>query len=123
MSQALYTYTYTYTPPHATDGNDVPAGLVGYLDSHDLLTGTQTVRLSTVDPDGWPHAALLSAGDAVMLPAGRLRSLAHDGSLRHRLGRAGNAPWYGYTLSDHDFVFEPEPAGVLSSHDPRQLKP
>ncbi|MBV9328955.1 MAG: pyridoxamine 5'-phosphate oxidase family protein [Chloroflexi bacterium] len=69
MSQALY----AYTPPRAADGTDVPAGLVSYLNGHDLLAKTQAVRLSTVDPDGWPHAALLSAGDAVMLPGGRLR--------------------------------------------------
>ena len=36
-----------------------------YLDGQDLLGKTQALRLSTVDADGWPHASLLSAGDAV----------------------------------------------------------
>ena len=44
-----------------------------YLDGTELLTKTQALRLSTVDADGWPHAALLSAGDMVMMPSGRIR--------------------------------------------------
>jgi hypothetical protein len=41
--------------------------VAGYLDGEDLLAKTQAVRLSTVDADGWPRAALLSAGDTLML--------------------------------------------------------
>jgi len=69
MTQAQH----TYTPPRTTAGNDVPAGVAGYLDGEDLLAKTQALRLSTVDADGWPRAALLSAGDALLLPDGRLR--------------------------------------------------
>src|SRR5271169_1920831 len=40
--------------------------------------------------------------------------------LRHKLGRAGDAPWYRYTFADSDFVAEaPPPKAALSRHDPR----
>lgn len=50
------------------------------------------LRLSTVDADGWPHAALLNAGEILALPGGRIRlaifpktaaaaNLARDGRL------------------------------------------
>ena len=58
---------HTYTPPDTTAGDHVPAAVAGYLDGEDLLAKTQAVRLSTVDADGWPRAALLSAGDTLML--------------------------------------------------------
>jgi 4-hydroxy-3-polyprenylbenzoate decarboxylase len=29
------------------------------------------------------------------------------GNLRHKLGRAGDSPWYRYTFCDHDFAYEP----------------
>jgi len=91
---------HMYTPPRTTAGNDVPAGLAGYLDGEDLLAKTQALRLSTVDADGWPRAALLSAGDALLLPDGRLRfaifadsgtaaNLARDGRLTVSLSLDG----------------------------------
>ena len=56
-----------YTPPQVVSGIDVPAGVLNYLNGEDLLSKTQALRLSTVDPDGWPKAALLSAGDVLAL--------------------------------------------------------
>jgi 2,5-furandicarboxylate decarboxylase 1 len=41
------------------------------------------------------------------------------GSLRHRLGRAGDKPWFRYTFADHDFAFEHEPPATVSNFDPR----
>ena len=64
---------HTYTPPDTTAGDHVPAAVAGYLDGEDLLAKTQAVRLSTVDADGWPRAALLSAGETLMLAGGRFR--------------------------------------------------
>jgi hypothetical protein len=64
---------HTYSRPQASDGNAVPAELARYLDGTDLLAKTQAIRLSTVDQEGWPHASLLSAGDMVALPSGRIR--------------------------------------------------
>jgi 2,5-furandicarboxylate decarboxylase 1 len=40
-------------------------------------------------------------------------------TLRHKLGRAGNSPWFGYTFSDHDFAYEPEPPQRQANFDPR----
>jgi pyridoxamine 5'-phosphate oxidase-like protein len=62
-----------YTPPRMISANDIPAGVLSFLNGEDLLSKTQALRLSTVDPEGWPHAALLSAGDVLALPNRRLR--------------------------------------------------
>jgi hypothetical protein len=51
----------------------MPKAVERYLDGTDLLAKTQALRLSTIDADGWPHAALLSAGDMLALPSGRIR--------------------------------------------------
>lgn len=64
---------HVYTPPRTLSANEVPAGVLSYLNGEDLLSKTQALRLSTVDADGWPRAALLSAGDVLALPDGRLR--------------------------------------------------
>jgi 2,5-furandicarboxylate decarboxylase 1 len=40
-------------------------------------------------------------------------------SLRHKLGRAGDSPWFRYTFSDRDFAFEPAPSVRQSNFDPR----
>jgi hypothetical protein len=69
MSEAKH----VYTPPHTVTANAVPTEVVRYLAGTDLLTKTQALRLSTVDSAGWPHAALLSAGDMVVLSSERIR--------------------------------------------------
>jgi hypothetical protein len=62
-----------YTPPQVISGSAVPADVLNYLNGEDLLSKTQALRLSTVDPDGWPKAALLSAGEVVAISDRRLR--------------------------------------------------
>ena len=64
---------HVYMPPRIAATNAVPAEVARYLDGTDLLAKTQALRLSTVDAMGWPHAALLSAGDMVMLSSGGIR--------------------------------------------------
>ncbi|MBV8891113.1 MAG: pyridoxamine 5-phosphate oxidase [Acidobacteria bacterium] len=64
---------HVYTPPRTLAANEVPPALLNYLNGRDLLLKTQAIRLSTVDVDGWPRAALLSAGDVLALPNGRIR--------------------------------------------------
>jgi hypothetical protein len=63
---------HQYTPPGVTS-RTLPAAVARYLDGADLLEKTQALRLSTIDEEGWPHAALLSAGDAVAMPSGSIR--------------------------------------------------
>lgn len=49
-----------------------PAGLLRLLDGHDLEARVGIiVQLMTVDDDGWPHVALLSAGEVVFQPPDR----------------------------------------------------
>jgi hypothetical protein len=64
---------HVYTPPRTMPANEIPAGVLSFLNGEDLLSKTQALRLSTVDADGWPQAALLSSGDVLALPDGRLR--------------------------------------------------
>ena len=64
---------HAYTPPETTRSTALPAQVARYLDGNDLLAKTQALRLSTVDAEGWPHASLLSAGDMLALPSGRIR--------------------------------------------------
>ncbi|HTI84941.1 MAG TPA: pyridoxamine 5'-phosphate oxidase family protein [Acetobacteraceae bacterium] len=67
--------THIYTPPDAASAAVLPPQLAKYLDGTDLLAKTQALRLSTVDPQGWPHASLLSAGDVLATAPGRIRFL------------------------------------------------
>jgi hypothetical protein len=64
---------HAYAPPSVTAANAVTAEVARYLDGTNLLEKTQALRLSTIDAAGWPHASLLSAGDMVVLPSGRIR--------------------------------------------------
>ena len=41
---------HSYKGP--TTSREIPEGVARYIDGTDLLTKTQAVRLSTVDPDG-----------------------------------------------------------------------
>ena len=63
---------HKYTPP-AVSSRTLPAAIAHYLDGANLLEKTQALRLSTIDAEGWPHAALLSAGDMLAIPSGRIR--------------------------------------------------
>lgn len=83
---------HRHTPAHEKATSEVPAALARYLDGTDLLAKTQALRLSTIDAKGWPHASVLSAGDMVIMPSGRIRfalfaesgkasNLARDGRL------------------------------------------
>jgi hypothetical protein len=64
---------HAYTPPETTGSTGLPAQVARYLDGNDLLAKTQALRISTVDDKGWAHASLLSAGDMLAMPSGRIR--------------------------------------------------
>jgi hypothetical protein len=91
---------HTYTPPHVSASRTMPAAVARYLDGTELLEKTQALRLSTIDAEGWPHAALLSAGDMVAMPSGNIRfalfpqsgivaNLARDGRMTFTLSVDG----------------------------------
>jgi hypothetical protein len=65
--------THTYIRPDTANTTTLPAQVAGYLDGTDLLAKTQALRISTVNAEGWPHASLLSAGDMLAMPSGRIR--------------------------------------------------
>src|SRR5262245_50183972 len=69
MSEA----THSYSRPDTVNTRALPKEITAYLDGNDLLAKTQALRISTIDPKGWPHASLLSAGDMVALPPERIR--------------------------------------------------
>ena len=62
-----------YSTPRRPASTALPGPAARYLDGSDLLAKTQALRVSTVDAEGWPHASLLSAGDMLALPSGRIR--------------------------------------------------
>jgi hypothetical protein len=64
---------HTYVRPDTARTTTPPAQVARYLDGTDLLAKTQALRISTVDAEGWPHASLLSAGDMLAMPSGRIR--------------------------------------------------
>ena len=81
---------HVYTPPHALSAKAIPAVVAQYLNGEDLLSKMQALRLSTLDAAGWPHAALLSAGDMLALPNGRIRfALFPQSSMAANLLRDG----------------------------------
>jgi hypothetical protein len=65
---------HAYAPPRRMPASEIPPGILSFLDGDNLSSKPlQALRLSTVDAEGWPHAALLSAGDVLALPDGRMR--------------------------------------------------
>jgi hypothetical protein len=81
---------HVYKPPQTAAAGSTPDEVKRFLDGSDLLAKTQALRLSTVDEGGWPHASLLSAGDMIMLPSGRVRFLVFPQSkTAANLGRDG----------------------------------
>jgi hypothetical protein len=64
---------HNYVRPQEQQIDSLPHEIIHYLDGKDLLAKTQALRISTVDAQGWPHAALLSAGDMLAMPPTRLR--------------------------------------------------
>jgi hypothetical protein len=64
---------HVYVPPSVLTAGGTPTDLRTLLNGEDLLSKTQALRLSTVDADGWPRAAVLSAGEVLALPNNRLR--------------------------------------------------
>jgi hypothetical protein len=82
---------HAYQAPKTT--SRIPDGLADYLDGTGLLSKTQALRLSTLSADGWTHAALLSAGDMVVMPSGRLRfALFPQSNMVSNLEREGRLP-------------------------------
>jgi hypothetical protein len=64
---------HTYVQPDTVSTTALPAQVAAYLDGTNLLAKPQALRISTVDAEGWPHASLLSAGDMLAMPSGRVR--------------------------------------------------
>lgn len=80
-----------YTPPQPA-GRELPPALQRYLDGTDLRHKTQALRLATVDAAGWPHAALLSAGEVLAVSPQRLRfALVARTTTAANLAREGRA--------------------------------
>lgn len=56
----------TYKKP--TEAHELSPGLVKYLDGSKLSERVgEAIRVTTVDEDGWPHAAMLSVGEILAI--------------------------------------------------------
>ncbi|MEO8992129.1 MAG: hypothetical protein ABI284_02730 [Nitrosospira sp.] len=69
-----------YLPPTEISRVDIPHEISTYLNGKDLAAKNVALQLSTVDSDGWPHAALLSAGEILVLPDGLIRLIIFPNS-------------------------------------------
>src|SRR6202049_4655439 len=80
-----------YQPPTWIATSFMPDEIRDFLNGDDLERKlSQAVRISTVSEDGWPHAAMLSAGEMLALDAFEVAMLLYDGSNTSRnLARGG----------------------------------
>jgi Pyridoxamine 5'-phosphate oxidase len=80
-----------YQPPKPIATSFMPKEIFDFLNGNDLDRKlSEAVRISTVSEDGWPHAAMLSAGEMLALDASEIAMLLYDGSKTSRnLARDG----------------------------------
>jgi hypothetical protein len=80
---------YQHPKPIAT--SFMPEEIFDFLNGNDLDRKlSEAVRISTVSEDGWPHAAMLSAGEMLALDASEIAMVLYDGSNTSRnLARDG----------------------------------
>ncbi|MFL5337542.1 MAG: hypothetical protein ACJ8H8_31300 [Geminicoccaceae bacterium] len=119
-------------------GMDCTIPLVGKVDRH-AYDWSSACDLGPMPPDVKPmdEAALAKDMEAFIQAAPRSwkEILQHYhgqpyrpiyrafSSLRHRLGRSADAPWYRYTFSASDFAGELPPQPVMTHHDLRHRLP
>jgi hypothetical protein len=80
-----------YEPSKRIATSFMPEEILEFLNGDDLDRKlSQAVRISTVSEDGWPHAAMLSAGEMLALDASEIAMLLYEGSNTSRnLARDG----------------------------------
>src|ERR1700676_5344974 len=82
-----------YQPPTWIATSFMPDEIRDFLNGDDLgrkLSQAVRISISTVSEDGWPHAAMLSAGEMLALDAFEVAMLLYDGSNTSRnLARDG----------------------------------
>jgi hypothetical protein len=70
-----------YQPSRRMATSFMPAEIFDFLNGDDLDRKlSQAIRISTVSEDGWPHAAMLSAGEMLALDASEVAMLLYEGS-------------------------------------------
>jgi hypothetical protein len=80
-----------YQPSRRMATSFMPAEILDFLNGDDLDRKlSQAIRISTVSEEGWPHAAMLSAGEMLALDASEVAMLLYEGSNTSRnLARDG----------------------------------
>jgi 2,5-furandicarboxylate decarboxylase 1 len=101
---------HDYDWSSACDLGDPPANVVPM--SEDELAADMTAFIKEA-PHSWKEILLKYHGQPYPT------IYRAFGRLRHKLGRAGDGPWFRYTFSDRDFAFEPVPPARQSNFDPR----
>jgi hypothetical protein len=70
-----------YEPPKQVSSSSLPHAVVEFLNGKDFeRKASQALHLSTVDEDGWPHGAMLSAGEILALDASEVAMLLYQSS-------------------------------------------
>jgi hypothetical protein len=80
-----------YQPPRRIATAFMPDEILDFLNGKDLDRKlSQAVRISTVSEEGWPHAAMLSAGEMLALDKSEVAMLVYEDSNTSRnLARDG----------------------------------
>jgi Pyridoxamine 5'-phosphate oxidase len=80
-----------YQRPRQIATSSMPEEILDFLNGDDLDQKlSEAVRISTVSEDGWPHAAMLSAGEMVALDASEVAMLLYkDSNTSRNLARDG----------------------------------
>jgi hypothetical protein len=91
MEDHMSGYDDIYQPPTRIATSFMPAEILDFLNGKDFDQKlTDAARISTISEDGWPHAAMLSAGEMLALNASELAMLLYEGSNTSRnLARDG----------------------------------
>jgi hypothetical protein len=78
-------------PPKQIGSSSMPHGIVEFLNGKDFeRKACQALHLATVDQDGWPHGAMLSAGEMLALDSSEVAMLLYQSSNTSRnLARDG----------------------------------
>ena len=70
-----------YEPPKQIISSSMPYAIVEFLNGKDFeRKASQALHLSTVDEDGWPREAMLSAGEMLTLDASEVAMLPYQSS-------------------------------------------
>jgi hypothetical protein len=81
MEKRVLNSDHFYQPPRQTATALMPDDILDFLNGRDLHRKlSEAIRISTVSEQGWPHAAMLSAGEVLALDSSEVAILVYENS-------------------------------------------